>query len=57
MENVNIRQAFAKYVLRESTHRQDVVLNDAELRALGVASTTTSETFVAPSAFAASTAV
>ena len=50
MENVNIRQAFAKYVLRESTHRQDIVLNDAELRALGVASTTTSETFVAPSA-------
>lgn len=48
--NVNIRQAFAKYILRESTHRQDVVLNDAELRALGVASTTTSETFVAPSA-------
>ena len=50
MENVNIRQAFAKYILRESTHRTDVVLNDAELRALGVASTTTSETFVAPSA-------
>lgn len=50
MENVNIRQAFAKYILRESTHRQDVVLNDAELRALGVASTTTSEAFVAPSA-------
>lgn len=49
MENVNIRQAFAKYILRESTHRQDVVLNDAELRALGVATTTTSETFVAPS--------
>lgn len=48
--NVNIRQAFAKYILRESTHRQDVVLNDAELRALGVASTTTSETYVAPSA-------
>lgn len=50
MENVNIRQAFAKYVLFESTHRQDAVLNDAEKRALGVASTTTSETFVAPSA-------
>ena len=49
MENVNIRQAFAKYILRESTHRSDVVLNDAELRALGVATTTTSETFVAPS--------
>lgn len=49
MENVNIRQAFAKYILRESTHRTDVVLNDAELRALGVATTTTSETFVAPS--------
>ena len=49
MENVNIRQAFAKYILRESTHRPDVVLNDAELRALGVATTTTSETFVAPS--------
>ena len=50
MENVNIRQAFAKYVLFESTHRQDAVLNDAEKRALGVATTTTSETFVAPSA-------
>lgn len=49
MENVNIRQAFAKYILRESTHRTDVVLNDAELRALGVATTTTSETYVAPS--------
>ncbi|MBO5963146.1 MAG: phage major capsid protein [Bacteroidales bacterium] len=52
MENVNIRQAFAKYILRESTHRPDVVLNDAELRALGVATTTTSETFVAPSSVA-----
>ena len=50
MENVNIRQAFAKYILRESTHRPDVVLNDAELRALGVATTTTSETYIAPSA-------
>ena len=45
-ENVNIRQAFAKYVLFESTHRADAKLNDAEKRALGVSNTTTSETFV-----------
>ena len=49
MENVNIRQAFAKHILFESTHRADAALSDAEKRALGVASTTTSETFVAPS--------
>ena len=45
-ENVNIRQAFAKYVLFESTHRADAKLNDTEKRALGVSNTTTSETFV-----------
>jgi len=49
-ENVNIRQAFAKHILFESTHRADAKLTDAEKRALGVATTTTSETFVAPSA-------
>lgn len=48
MENkeVNIRQAFAKYVLFESTHRADAKLSEMEKRALGVATTTTSETFV-----------
>ena len=56
MENENkkidIRTAFAKYVLFESTHgqRKDAALTDAEYRALGVATTTTSETFTAPSA-------
>lgn len=56
MENenkkVDIRTAFAKYVLFESTHgqRKDAALTDAEYRALGVATTTTSETFKAPSA-------
>lgn len=45
-ENVNIRTAFAKYVLFESTHRADAKLSEAEYRALGVATTTTSETFV-----------
>ncbi len=45
-ENVNIRQAFAKHILFESTRRADAKLNDAEKRALGVASTTTSESFV-----------
>lgn len=45
-EKVNVRQAFAKYVLFESTHRADAKLNDAEKRALGVSYTTTSETFV-----------
>lgn len=50
MENVNIRQAFAKYVLFESTQRRDAQPTEAEYRALGVATTTTSETFVAPSA-------
>ena len=45
-EKVNIRQAFAKYVLFESTHRADAKLTDMEKRALGVATTTTSETFV-----------
>ena len=56
MENenkkVDIRTAFAKYVLFESTkgQRKDFALTDAEYRALGVATTTTSETFTAPSA-------
>lgn len=56
MENenkkVDIRTAFAKYLLFESTHgqRKDAALTDAEYRALGVATTTTSETFTAPSA-------
>ena len=56
MENENkkidIRTAFAKYVLFESTkgQRKDAALTDAEYRALGVATTTTSETFTAPSA-------
>lgn len=47
-EQVNIRTAFAKYVLFESTkgQRTDAKLNDAEKRALGVATTTTSETYV-----------
>lgn len=47
-ENVNIRQAFAKYVLFESTKRADAQPTEAEYRALGVATTTTSNTFVAP---------
>lgn len=45
-EKINIRQAFAKHILFESTHRADAKLNEAEMRALGVATTTTSETFV-----------
>lgn len=45
-EKVDIRTAFAKHILFESTHRADAKLNDAEKRALGVATTTTSETFV-----------
>lgn len=49
-EQVNVRQAFAKYVLFESTHRADAKLSEAEKRALGVATTTTSEDFVAPTA-------
>ena len=51
-KKVNIRQAFAKHILFESTHRADAKLNEAEMRALGVATTTTSETFVAPSSSA-----
>ena len=47
-KKVNIRQAFAKYILFESTHRADARLDEAEQRALGVATTTTSDTFVAP---------
>lgn len=49
-QNVNIRTAFAKYVLFESTHRADAKLSEAEYRALGVATTTTSETFIPASA-------
>ena len=49
-EKVNIREAFAKHVLFQSTGRADAKLNEFEARALGVATTTTSETFVAPSA-------
>ena len=45
-KKVDIRQAFAKHILFESTRRADAKLNDAEKRALGVASTTTSESFV-----------
>lgn len=50
-EKVNIRTAFAKYVLFQSTNgkRADAKLTEMEARALGVATTTTSETFVAPS--------
>ncbi len=55
MENlekqVNVRTAFAKHILWQSTNgkRADAKLNDAELRALGVTTTTTSETYTAPS--------
>ena len=49
-EKVNIRQAFAKHILFQSTGRADAKLNEFEARALGVATTTTSETFVAPTA-------
>lgn len=51
-KKVDIRQAFAKHILFESTHRADAKLNEAEMRALGVATTTTSGTFVAPSSSA-----
>ena len=51
-KKVNIRQAFAKHILFESTHRADAKLNEAEMRALGVATTTTSETYVAASSSA-----
>ena len=52
MQKVNVRTAFGKYVLFNSTKgkRTDAALSDVELRALGVATTTTSETFTAPSA-------
>lgn len=49
-EKLDIRQAFAKYVLFESTKRADAQPTEAEYRALGVATTTTSNTFVAPTA-------
>lgn len=51
-KKVDIRTAFAKYVLFESTHgqRKDAELSEMEKRALGVAVTTTSDTYVEPSA-------
>ena len=45
-KKLDIRTAFAKYVLANSTKRSDVKMSDAELRALGVSNTTTSDTFV-----------
>lgn len=45
-KKIDIRTAFAKYVLANSTKRSDIKLSDVELRALGVSNTTTSETFV-----------
>lgn len=48
-EKVNLRTAFAKHILFESTHRADAKPTEAEYRALGVANTTTSTTYVAPS--------
>lgn len=50
IENVNIRAAFGKFVLSKCTNRADAKLSDAEIRALGVANTTTSTTFSAPTA-------
>lgn len=47
---VNMRTAFAKYVLFNSTHRADARLTESEHRALGIAATTTSETFAAATA-------
>lgn len=51
IEKLDIRTAFAKHILFQSTNgkRSDAKLTEAEQRALGVATTTTSETFVAPS--------
>lgn len=51
-KKVDIRQAFAKHILFQSTNgqRADAKLTEMEARALGVATTTTSETFVAPTA-------
>lgn len=48
-EKLDIRQAFAKHILFQSTNgkRADAKLTEMEARALGVATTTTSETFVA----------
>ena len=43
---VDIRRAFAKNVLFESTKRNDAKLTNAEIRALAVSNTTTSSTFV-----------
>ncbi|MBR5223819.1 MAG: phage major capsid protein [Clostridia bacterium] len=51
-QKVDMRTAFAKHVLFQSTNgrRADAKLTEMEARALGVATTTTSETYVAPSA-------
>lgn len=49
-EKVNLRTAFAKHILYESTHRADAKPTEAEYRALGVANTTTSTTYTAPTA-------
>lgn len=51
-QKVDMRTAFAKQVLFQSTNgrRADAKLTEMEARALGVATTTTSETYVAPSA-------
>jgi HK97 family phage major capsid protein len=43
---VNVRTAFAKYILLNSTGRRDIQMSNEELRALGVSHTTTSDTFV-----------
>lgn len=50
IEKVDVRTAFAKHILFESTHgqRKDAALTDMEKRALGIAFTTTSDTFSAP---------
>lgn len=51
MENqkIDMRTAFAKYVLFESSHRADARPTEEEYRALGVATTTTATEFKAPS--------
>lgn len=51
-QKVDMRMAFAKHILFQSTNgrRADAKLTEMEARALGVATTTTSETYVAPSA-------
>ena len=51
-EKVNLRTAFAKHILFESTHRADARPTEAEYRALGVANTTTSTVYAEPHASA-----